>query len=204
MAYKGNQPYDFRLSAMESQSSYHADDICGSSFHGLATSIELKLKNYDYQSARKQVLICINARKYEMSQRRYPDPAHNRAIVVMEDLLRKINNLILNINTLNKYLPTAIVRYNEQKGYRIILDRNSKPPQELEQELEQQNYQRFLKDQEEGEEYDPTHIYIGGKIQRQRQRQKIKTQKNKHKTQKDKHKIKHKLTRRNKRITKKY
>ena len=67
MAYIGKQPYDIRLAHMTSQPYYHNNDICGSSFHGLATTVEQKLKNYDFYAARDQVVRCINARQEEIS-----------------------------------------------------------------------------------------------------------------------------------------
>lgn len=122
MAFIGNKPYDIRLGSMISQPYYHAADICGSSFHGLATTVEQQLKNYDFYAARDQVVRCIEARQAEMRKRAYPDPAHNYAIKTMISFLNKIDNLIDNVKTLWSQLPATLVRYNEQKGFVITID----------------------------------------------------------------------------------
>lgn len=122
MAFIGKKPYDIRLGHMISQPYYHRDDICGSSFHGLATTVEQKLKNYDFYGARDQVVRCINARQEEMRKRGNPDPAHNHAIQTMIVLLKKIDKLIDNIVDYSSQLPATLVRYNEGKGYTIIIN----------------------------------------------------------------------------------
>ena len=122
MAFIGNKPYDIRLATMISQPYYHAADICGSSFHGLATTVEQELKNYDFYAARDQIVRCIEARKEEMRKRSNPDPAHNYAIKTMITFLNKIDNLISNVKTLWSQLPATLVRYNEQKGFVITIN----------------------------------------------------------------------------------
>lgn len=122
MAFIGKKPYDIRLAHMISQPYYHSDDICGSSFHGLATTVEQKLKNYDFYGARDQVVRCINARQKEMRKRDNPDPAHNYAIQTMIVLLKKIDKLINNITDFSSQLPATLVRYNEGKGYTITIN----------------------------------------------------------------------------------
>jgi hypothetical protein len=122
MAFIGNKPYDIRLATMISQPYYHSDTICGSSFHGLATTLEKQLKNYDFYAARDQVIRCLDAREEEMRKRSYPDPAHNHAIKVLRILLNKIDNLISNVKTLWRQLPLTLVRYSEQKGFTITID----------------------------------------------------------------------------------
>ena len=122
MAFIGKKPYDIRLAHMTSQPYYHSDDICGSSFHGLATTVEQKLKNYDFYGARDQVVRCINARQEEMRKRDNPDPAHNHAIQTMMVLLRKIDKMINNITDFSSQLPATLVRYNEGRGYTIKIN----------------------------------------------------------------------------------
>lgn len=122
MAFIGNKPYDIRLGSMISQPYYHSNDICGSSFHGLATTVEQQLKNYDFYAARDQIVRCIEARKDEMRKRSYPDPAHNHAIRTMVAFLNKIDNLIANVKTLWRQLPATLVRYSEQKGFVITIN----------------------------------------------------------------------------------
>ena len=122
MAFIGKKPYDIRLANMISQPYYHSDDICGSSFHGLATTVEQKLKNYDFYGARDQVVRCINARQEEMRKRDNPDPAHNHAIQMMIVLLKKIDKLINNITDYSSQLPATLVRYNEGRGYKITIN----------------------------------------------------------------------------------
>lgn len=121
MAFIGNQPYDIRLASMISQPYYHADDICGSSFHGLATTVEQQLKNYKFYEARDQIVRCIDARKAEMRKRSYPDPAHNNAIKILISFLKKIDNLIANVANFSSQLPATLVRYNEGTGFTIII-----------------------------------------------------------------------------------
>lgn len=121
MAFIGNQPYDIRLGSMISQPYYHADDICGSSLHGLATTVEQQLKNYDFYAARDQIVRCIDARQAEMRKRSYPDPAHNNVIQTLIAFLKKIDNLIGNVKTFWSQLPATLVRYNEQKGFTITI-----------------------------------------------------------------------------------
>jgi len=125
MAWRGQQPYDIRLGSMERQAEYHHHDICGSSFHGLATILEKYFNNFDFHGAREQVLRCIDARENEIRRRQYPDPAHNYAVRVLRGLLRKINYIIENITTLWAQWPSntsMLVRYDEQTGFSIIIN----------------------------------------------------------------------------------
>ena len=121
MAFIGNKPYDIRLGSMISQPYYHAIDICGSSLHGLATTVEQQLKNYDFYAARDQIVRCIDARQAEMRKRSYPDPAHNNVIQVLIEFLRKIDSLIANVKNFWGQLPATFVRYNEEKGFTITI-----------------------------------------------------------------------------------
>jgi len=122
MAYIGKQPYDLRLTQMEHQSQYHDLDICGSSFHGLATTVENQLKNGDFHKAQDQVNRCIKARQNEMIKRKNPDPAHNIAIQTLRSFLHKINNLMSQLKDQWGNLPNTLVRYNDRTGFKITIN----------------------------------------------------------------------------------
>jgi len=121
MAYIGKQPYDLRLTQMEHQPEYHALDICGSSFHGLATTVEHQLKNREFIKAEDQVNKCIKARQNEMLKRKNPDPAHNNAIQILRSFLYKIHNLMLQPKEWVN-LPYTLVRYNDRTGFKITIN----------------------------------------------------------------------------------
>jgi hypothetical protein len=108
----GKLPYHQRLEHITSQPSYHAVDICGSSFHGLATTIQDKIQKGEIEQARQQLLKCILQRKTEMRKRINPDPAHNHAIEVVRNLLEKVVSLKSQPHYLDN-LKNTLIRFND-------------------------------------------------------------------------------------------
>ena len=120
MSYFGKLPYHQRLEHVEHQSWYHNLNICGSSFHGLATTLEEYAKRDDLGLGLKQIDNCINARLDEMRKRQNPDPAHNSAINVLRDLKRKYLSINENHYYYASSLPTTIIRYDDKSNQFII------------------------------------------------------------------------------------
>ena len=110
----GNLPYHQRLETMISQPSYHSIDNCGSSFHGLATTIEEKIKKDELVDAIKQIKKCIRSRKDEMRKRSFPDPAHNHAVKVLEKFLRSVTKLHDERYYYAEKLKYALVRFDTE------------------------------------------------------------------------------------------
>jgi hypothetical protein len=114
MAWQGKKLFHQRLESRDTyQPSYHADHICGSSFHGLAYTVQEQLQRRDVNSAMSQVKSCIEQRQQQMRNRQFPDPEHNGAIQILIAFYQKLQ--IININFYNyaNYLHLALVRYND-------------------------------------------------------------------------------------------
>ena len=89
--------YNIRLGSRTSQSWYHEDIIgpngkpipesapCGSSFHGLSTTLERLAVEDKVAEGLAKIRDCLGARRYEIERRERPDPSHNRAV---EQLLK--------------------------------------------------------------------------------------------------------------------
>ena len=96
MSYRSKLPPGIKFDISESQSHYHTNEVCGSLFQGLATTIQQNIQNNKLEGLNNsinQVKKCIEARQYEVRKRSNPDPQHNHAIVVLLDLLKKLIKL---------------------------------------------------------------------------------------------------------------
>jgi hypothetical protein len=113
MAHYGRLPYQQRLEHADFQASYHKDDVCGSSFHGLATTLEKFAQQDNLEAGLAQIKRCIDARKAEIEKRSYPDPAHNIAVKVLEDLFKKYAYIQKNNYHYVPFLDTTIIRYDD-------------------------------------------------------------------------------------------
>ena len=96
----------------EKRPRYHADNICGSGFDGLATTIEIKLNEGKIGEAINQLNTCIKERRLTTR-----DKSHQNVILILENFLKKVKNyedpVLLN-NVINH--GGFIVRYNEYIG----------------------------------------------------------------------------------------
>jgi hypothetical protein len=113
MSYYGKLPYQQRLEFMTHQPSYHQLDICGSNFHGLATTLEKYAKTDNLGLGLQQIDKCIQARLNEMQKRSYPDRSHNMAIESLRDLQRKYLYVNENYYYFGNSLPSIIIRYDD-------------------------------------------------------------------------------------------
>jgi hypothetical protein len=93
---------------------YHSDDICGSSFHGLATTIQRLMKEGEVDEALDQIKRCIDARKAENSKRGITgsDDSHHQAVLQLEDLYIKIRSLK---RFSDEALLTTLVNYSDSE-----------------------------------------------------------------------------------------
>ena len=109
--------YDQRLGTKTNEASYHDVNICGSSFNGLATTLEWYAQNRYLDYGLNQIRRCIAARQEEANRRIYPDAAHNKAIEVLIDLYHKYSKL-------QRYhkLENTLVRYREGGLFTITID----------------------------------------------------------------------------------
>lgn len=96
----------------EKRPPYHADNICGSGFDGLATTIEIKLNGGRIEDAIHQLNNCIEQRK-----RTTRDKSHQNVILILENLLKQVKKYE-NPDLLNDVIDHGgfIVRYNEYIG----------------------------------------------------------------------------------------
>lgn len=113
MAYKSNMSFVERLEHRNTaQPKYHADDVCGSSFHGLAYSLQIYAQENNVNEGLEQIKRCIDARQQEMRSRAYPDPSHNEAI-------RILTRLYLLYTTLRQYdenyLGRTVVSFDDRE-----------------------------------------------------------------------------------------
>jgi hypothetical protein len=105
---------------------YHAIDICGSGFDGLATTIETHLNEGQIQNAVNQVNTCINQREPTAK-----DKSHQKAIKTLKNFLHQLKWYNNNPDSFNDIINDGgfIVRYNEYIGelseFHIIPRRNN-------------------------------------------------------------------------------
>jgi hypothetical protein len=92
---------------------YHAIDICGSGFDGLATTIETHINEGQIQNAINQVNTCINQREPTAK-----DKSHQKAIMTLKNFLRQLKWYDDNPVSFNDIINDGgfIVRYNEYIG----------------------------------------------------------------------------------------
>lgn len=135
MAYRGWQPYHKRIDSaygqgVRPQAGYHTDDVCGSSLHGLATTIEQLLQQGRVDDALAQLDRCIAARRALLAGFGGGDAAHN---MVIESVTR-LRKVVAGIkNKLDKGdfnyrvgLPSTLVRYvedTEPHKFEVVIDR---------------------------------------------------------------------------------
>jgi len=72
---------------------YHTDELCGSTLHGLATTLERFVTDNRVDEGLRQLRRCIDARKQEAERRTHPDPQHNVLIRALEHFYREYMGL---------------------------------------------------------------------------------------------------------------
>jgi len=114
----GKLPYVQRLEQKNFQPYYHDIDTCGSTFHGLATTLEQFATENKVAEGLEQINRCLQARRAERDKRANPDPAHNRIIVMLEHFYRQY----LKLGAYNsRALQSTIVRFRDgDPGYFTI------------------------------------------------------------------------------------
>ena len=121
MAWQSNQQFHQKLETRNThQPYYHTDNVCGSSFHGLAYTVEQQLQRSDVNTAMNQVKSCIEARQREMRNRQFPDPGHNTAIQILIAFYQKLQIINNNFYNYANYLHLTLVRYNDYNREFII------------------------------------------------------------------------------------
>ena len=135
MAYRGRKPYHKRIDSaygqgVHPQAGYHADDVCGSSLHGLATTIERLLQEGRVDDALEQLDRCIAARRALLAGFGGGDWAHNMVIEsvtrlqkVVADIKKKLEKKDHNYRV---GLSSALVRYVEDTQphkFEVVIDR---------------------------------------------------------------------------------
>jgi acid stress-induced BolA-like protein IbaG/YrbA len=87
---------------------YHVDDICGSSFHGLATTVEQQIQRGYVNDAMAQVDKCIRERQLTAY-----DNSHFFAIQILSRFYQKLQIIANNYVNFYGLLHTTLVRYND-------------------------------------------------------------------------------------------
>ena len=114
--------YTHRLENLEHQPYYHDIDICGSSLHGLATTIQQFIQKNRIDLALRQIRRCIKARNMHSIN---PDRAHQNIIDNLYILQGQLVDLEKYLNVLEKntglsYHKYILVNYNERRHSFII------------------------------------------------------------------------------------
>lgn len=114
----GKMPYVQRLELKNFQPYYHDIEVCGSTFHGLATTLEQFATDNKVAEGLEQINRCLQARRSERDKRANPDPAHNRIITMLEYFHRQY----LKLGAYNSQaLKSTIVRfYDGDPGYFVV------------------------------------------------------------------------------------
>lgn len=98
MSYKHSSvsktPYHLRMEGKEYQADYHRDNLCGSSYYGLATTIQRLLRNGKLRKSISQVNSCIKARERYSRAIGSPEPSHEEAIYILSDFKSKLEDLL--------------------------------------------------------------------------------------------------------------
>lgn len=96
---------------------YHNDAICGSTFHGLAYTIQNYIQNNLLAEAIQQVKKCITARENEESKRGSfslkKKSSHQYAITTLYIFLSQLKNISDNHYYYNEIIPHIIVKFND-------------------------------------------------------------------------------------------
>jgi hypothetical protein len=87
-------PYHLRMETKEYQADYHKDKLCGSSYYGLATTIQRLLRNGKLINSISQVNSCIKARERYSRAIGSPEPSHEEAIYILSDFKSKLEDLL--------------------------------------------------------------------------------------------------------------
>ena len=111
MAWFGTGSYAQRLEHRNEQPLYHSDDVCGSTFSGLASTLERFAVSNEVGAGMAQIRKCIEARKEVLLRRRDGgNAAHHQAITMLEQLQR---NYMLLGGYGEDTLRTTLVRFKE-------------------------------------------------------------------------------------------
>lgn len=98
MSYKHSSvsktPYHLRMEQKEYEADYHRDNLCGSSYYGLATTIQRLLRNGNLTKSITQVNSCIKARERYSRAIGSPDSSHKKAISILSDFKSKLEDLV--------------------------------------------------------------------------------------------------------------
>jgi len=107
----GKLTFAQRLEKKRGQDPYHHIEVCGSSFHGLATTLEIFATSNKIAEGLAQIDRCIAARRREIEKSIKPDPAHNDAIEQLIALYRAYARLMYKDPEI---LKKAIIRYDDE------------------------------------------------------------------------------------------
>ena len=135
MAYRGREPYHKRIDSaygqgVRPQAGYHTDDVCGSSLHGLATTIERLLQEGRVDDALAQLDQCIFARRAMLAGFGGGDRAHNMVIESVTRLRKVVAGIKKKLDkgdfNYRMGLPSALVRYvqdTDPHKFEVVIDR---------------------------------------------------------------------------------
>jgi hypothetical protein len=90
---KTGTPYHIKMETKEYESDYHKDNLCGSTYYGLATTLQQKVRSGNLIKAIKQVHACIKSRE-RYTNKIGVNSSHEEAISIMIDLKDKLIDLI--------------------------------------------------------------------------------------------------------------
>jgi hypothetical protein len=109
-----NQNYHHKVEHSEYQAKYHKDDICGSSFHGLAQTIQKKLRKDEFTNALNQIQKCIDMR-YQYLKKNEEYENHLYPIRVLQTFYKKVFYINENHYLYKQSLPELLIHYKRNQ-----------------------------------------------------------------------------------------
>jgi hypothetical protein len=103
---------------------YHTDDVCGSTLHGLATTLERHVTNNRVDEGLRQIRRCIDARKSDIERRTLPDPKHLALIHSLE----KFYHEYMGLAALNESAKRSVKIRSLGGRFRIIVGHPAPTP----------------------------------------------------------------------------
>lgn len=99
---------------------YHADNICGSSFNGLATTLQKYAQNDQITLGLNQIDECIKARLTATNKIQPTNNTHNKVIDILEDLRQKYSSINDKHFIYSASLDQTLIRFDNQNHKFII------------------------------------------------------------------------------------
>jgi hypothetical protein len=118
--FKKPKRYAIEKEGDEFEAWYHADNICGSSFNGLATTLQKYAQNDQITLGLNQIDKCIKARLTATNKIQPTNNTHNKVIDILEDLRQKYSSINDKHFIYSASLDQTLIRFDNQNHKFII------------------------------------------------------------------------------------